>query len=168
LNSYGSTLLFLKTNVSEEDIVKKVKLFGEALVSFLRIRKNTRESMAALENSLKNLERAEDVGEISTLLALTVLPERREYNRFAAQLRDCYNQKIETTMPDIASLVSYASESNDFGKWLDRVLNRDLKTGQDDFTEMMESIRKLDIMRFNDIHREFNNRMEAEEKLLQM
>jgi hypothetical protein len=70
-------------------------------------------------------------------------------------------------MPDISRLVSYASESNDFGKWLDRVLNRDLKTGQDDFTVMMESIRKLDIIGFNYIHRELNNRMEAEEKLLQ-
>ena len=167
MNSYGSTL-FLKSNVSEEDIVKKVKLFGEALVSFLRIRKNTYESMAALENSLKNLERAEDVGEISALLALTVLPERRQYNRCAALLRDCYNEKIEPTMPDIVRLVSYTSESNDFGKWLDKVLNRDLKTGQDDFTEMMESIRKLDIVRFNDIHKELNNRMETEEKLLQM
>jgi hypothetical protein len=165
LRSYGSTL-FLDQDVREEDIERKVIHFGDALVNFLKIRKKTNASMAALEKGLQNLEGAIDVDEISTLIGLTVLSDRREYNRNAARLRDFYDEEIGPTMPDVTKIVRYANESNDFGKWLDRLLNRDLKRGQDDLTEMIEAIRDLDIKKFNETYEQLVKRIEAEEKLI--
>jgi hypothetical protein len=165
LRSYGATL-FLEQNVREEDIERRVKNFGDALANFLRIRKKANASMAALEKGLKDLEGAEDVGEISTLIGLTVLSDRRDYNRNAARLRDYYDEEIGPTMPDVTKIVRYASESIDFGRWLDRLLNRDLKKGQDDLTDMIEAISNLDLNKFNEISERLNKRIEAEEKLI--
>jgi hypothetical protein len=165
LRSYGATL-FLEQNVREEDIERRVKNFGDALANFLRIKKKANASMAALEKGLKDLEGAEDVGEISTLIGLTVLSDRRDYNRNAARLRDYYDEEIGPTMPDVTKIVRYASESIDFGRWLDRLLNRDLKKGQDDLTDMIEAISNLDLNKFNEISERLNKRIEAEEKLI--
>ena len=162
LKSYGPRLL-VQGNISEGDIERRVKEFSEALTSFLKLRIRTNATLAALGNSLKTLTNAADSKEISTLIGLTALSDRKEYNRMAVMLKRYYREQLEPAIPEMVKVFRWVQDFNDFSDWIDRLINRNLANKEDEFTEMIVAIRDHDIAKFSELYERLEERIKLEE-----
>jgi hypothetical protein len=162
MKSYGPSILS-QGNISEGDVEQRVKGFSEALTNYLKLRIRTNSALSALANSLKSLKNATDSKEISTLIGLTALSDRNEYNRNAAMLRRYYKEQLEPAIPEMVKVFKWVANLNDFSEWIGKLINRDFTKREDDFTEMILAIRDNDIGKFRTLYDALEARIKIEE-----
>ncbi|WXG43923.1 MAG: hypothetical protein WED04_07830 [Promethearchaeati archaeon SRVP18_Atabeyarchaeia-1] len=148
----------------EEDVESKVRHFTEALLNYLRLRRELRSSFVAFQNSLANLERAETVEEVSTLMGLTVAAAQEEYRRIQDQIIEQYEKTLFPAMPEIESVIKAAGETKNFSKWMRDISGQDANSGEDDYTRMVAAIRDRNVTKFNEIYEKVKKRIETEER----
>ena len=154
-NSWGETL---------ERAESKVEPFSRTLSKLVKIRKKLHSSLTTLGNNLKSLENAESVGEISTLIGLTVLADLSEYNDAAAHLMKSYENELLPIIPKLTNLLNIAATANETGKMINHLLDFNATTGEDDFARMATALRDRDIDKFNRIYLKVKQRIEIEER----
>jgi hypothetical protein len=152
---------FAKTMEGAEN---RVETFTKVLSKFVRLRKRLHTGMTILGNNLKTLENAESIGEISTLIGLTILGDQREYNEAATDLMKSYEAELLPIVPELTNLLSIGAQAYEAGKMMNRLINYDATTGEDDLIGMMTALRDHDIDKFNEIHNRMKRRIEAEER----
>jgi oligoendopeptidase F len=152
-----------KEENSLEDTERKVQHFGEALMSFLKLRKQVRKKTRVFSEGLKNLQEARDAQEICTLMGLTLLSDRMEYLHAVDGLMTYYEQELSQLMPEIVNAMALAGQINELGKWMEKLFNKDPKTGEDDLTRMIIAIRDRDISKFNYLYDPVERKIEVEE-----
>nr|MDO8100740.1 hypothetical protein [Candidatus Njordarchaeota archaeon] len=150
--------------MTEEIVGKKFQRFSQAMESYLKSRRKMQAELSVFEKSLRDLEKAESVDEISTLMGLTVLTDHREYRHAMIQIVKCYEDQLCPLFPEIAGIMKFAAQANEVGKWATKLFNYDPSTREDDFTRMIIAIRDHDIDRFNKVHDELIRRIEIEER----
>jgi hypothetical protein len=160
---YGSSKSPRDERQGEENIEDRVQRFSEALIEYLKLRRRLRESLAAFQDTLRNLQNAEDVKEISTLMGLSVLASHAEYHRVRRTLMERYENTIFPGLPEVEREVKLAAEMNEFGKWMARITDFNLGSGEDDFTRMIIAIRDRNVDKFNEIYERVLKRIETEE-----
>lgn len=147
-----------------ENIERKVQNFGEALMSFLRLRKQVRKKTRVFTEGLRNLQEARDANEISTLMGLTLLSDHLEYRYASDKLMMYYQKELSPLMPEIVNTMALAGQINEFGKWMAELSDKDPKTGEDDLTRMILAIRDRDVGRFNSLYDKLERKVEVEER----
>lgn len=156
--------IHLDQEPAEEPTRIKVQRFSQGLTEFLKSRATLKAELKAIEKSIADLEKADSVDEISTLIGLTLLADHREYNHARSRCIKCYENEVHPVMPEISTVVIFADEMNQHGEWVAKLVNYDPTTGEDDFTKMIVAIRDHDLDRFNEIHSELTKRIEIEER----
>jgi len=150
--------------MTEESVGEKVQRFSQAMESYLKSRSKMKAELSVFEKSLLDLEKAESVDEISTLMGLTVLTDQREYRNAMIRIMGCYEDELCPLFPEIAGIMRFAAQANEVGKWATKLFDYDPSTREDDLTRMILAIRDHDIDRFNKVHDELVRRLDVEER----
>lgn len=156
---------FLQDDSAKESIESMIQHLADATIRLIKIMKKREQTATALTNTIKRFEQSDSVSEISTLIGFTLLTDYKGYSGSIFEITKICESTIFPIFPKLENFIEFSAELDKFSKWLNKVLNHDDSTGEDDISRMIAAIRDLDLNSFNKIYEELNQRIETERSL---